>query len=125
MNLIRVSSFGFRIFRRAPFAGTFAVVSHGRLVMAVDRAVFLRALGLVMARAPAAVDGGVAVDLPKQGGSAVRYSAADDAKRTTFADRRAGFPLGIDSHGPNLPQAGGGEFAQGLQKIPRYARRCC
>ena len=93
--------------------------------MAIYRAVFYGALRLVMAGASAAIDGRVAVDLPKQGGAAIRYTAADDAERTAFADLRAGFPMRIDAQGSDPPQAGRREFAQGLEKISSYARRCC
>jgi len=93
-------------------------------VMPVNGAMFLGALGLVVAGTAAAIDGRVPVDLAKQGASAIGNAAADDPERATFADFGADFPVRIDGQGPDPPQAGRREFAHRLQKIPRYAGRC-
>lgn len=91
--------------------------------MRINRAMLRGVLGFIVAGATAAVDGRIAIQLPKQGIAAIGNSAADDAQGASFADGGAGFPLGINALGADFPEPGGGEFAQGFEKVTRDAGR--
>jgi hypothetical protein len=85
-------------------------------MMPVNRAMLAGALGLIAAGAPAAIYGGVAVNLLQQGISTIRNAAFDDTQRAAFADGGAGLPIGMNLERADPAKAGGGEFADGFQK---------
>jgi hypothetical protein len=66
------------------------------LMMGINRAMLARAFRLIAAGAPAPIHGGIAVDLLKQGISAIRNATTDDAKGAAFTDGGASFPIGMD-----------------------------
>jgi hypothetical protein len=85
-------------------------------MMAVDRTMLAGAFCLIPAGTAAAIHGGVAVDLLKEGVSAIRDAAFDDAQGAAFADGGAGLPIRMDFQGTDAPEAGGGEFADSFQE---------
>ena len=85
--------------------------------MRINRAMLPRVFRFVVARASAAIDGGIAIELLEQWVAAIRNPTTDHANRAAFADGRAGFPIRMDALRANLPQPGGGEFTDRLQKV--------
>ena len=95
------------------------------LVAMGDGAMLGGVLGFVVAGAAAAVDGGVAVDLGKEGVPAIGDAAADDAEGAAFADGGTGLPTGVNAERADLAKSGRGEFAQRLQQVAGDARSGC
>lgn len=89
--------------------------------MCVDGAMLGGAFGLVAARAAAAVEGRIAVDLLQQRIPAIRYTAAHHPQRAGFADFGSDLPMGMNLQGPRIAKAGGGKSAYG----PKQRSRDC
>lgn len=77
---------------------------------------FPGAFGFVVARAPAAFRGEVAVYLGEQGVSAIGDAAFDDAEGAAFAGGGSGFPMLINGECADLSKPGGGEIAERFEE---------
>jgi hypothetical protein len=79
-------------------------------------------LGFFAARAPAAVDGGVAVDLFQEGIPAIADAAPNDAHGAALAHLGSLLPLGMDFLQSGAAQAGAGEALEGASELTKAVR---